>query len=242
MRGRILQYGELAKYYDQIYEWKDYAKEAKTLKSLIRKYRGPPAHTLLDVGCGTGKHIQYLRDEFECTGLDSSRQMLRVARRNVKGVGFVRGEMEDFRLNRRFDVIVSLFSAIGYVKTYRRLGATLRNFANHLNEGGLVIVEPWFVRSEWTPGWVSLRTYNSEDLKLVRMSFSGVRGNLSTIDEHIVVAKRGKGISYYKDFQLLAMFEKDRFLELMSRAGLKSRFISRSLSPGRGLYVGTRVG
>jgi len=52
-----LQYGELAKYYDMIYAWKDYAKESRTLSKLIRHYKRASGSNLLDVGCGTGKHI-----------------------------------------------------------------------------------------------------------------------------------------------------------------------------------------
>lgn len=107
-------YRELAKYYDKIYHWKDYRKEAKAIKGLIQDHKQSSGSDLLDVGCGTGKHLQYLRDDFCCVGLDINEEMLRIARRNVDGAKFVKANMTDFNLKRRFDVALCLFSSMGY--------------------------------------------------------------------------------------------------------------------------------
>jgi SAM-dependent methyltransferase len=238
---KILQYGELAKYYDLLYEWKDYEKETRTLFQLIRRYKRSSGSSLLDVGCGTGKHIKYLRKRFDCVGMDASEQMLGQARQNAKGVEFVRGDMTRFDLGRKFDVILCLFSGIGYVRTYPRLARTLRNFAEHLQDGGVVIIEPWFTKDQWKDGSVHLlRSSKRDDLKIVRVDYSGIRGNFSVLDERILVAKKGKGISYYKDLQVMGLFERDRFLRLMKRAGMRARYLRKSLAPGRGLYIGVK--
>jgi ubiquinone/menaquinone biosynthesis C-methylase UbiE len=237
----ILQYGELAKYYDLLYSWKDYAKESNIVLRLIESHRRSQGNTLLDAGCGTGKHIARLKTRFECVGIDINEGMLEQARRNVKGAEFIRGDMSNFDLGRRFDVILCLFSAIGYVRTYPRLARTLRNFARHLKAGGVLIIEPWFTKSNWKAGSVHvLSTQSSDDLKIVRVDYSGIKGDLSVLDERILVAERGKGISYFKDRQLLGLFEQDEFLRLMNKAGLEARHLKQSLTRGRGLYIGTK--
>jgi len=136
MANGILQYGELAKYYDLLYQWKDYKKEAGVVKELVERYKTSQGNSLLDVGCGTAKHLQYLTDKFDCVGVDASEKMLEQARRNMRGGKFVLGDMINFDLGRQFDVILCLFSSIGYVRTYSRLGMTLKNFARHLKTGG----------------------------------------------------------------------------------------------------------
>jgi SAM-dependent methyltransferase len=237
----MIQYRELAKYYDFIYQFRDYRKEVRVLKDIIRRNKRIQGTSLLDVGCGTGKHIQELRDEFDCTGIDYSEAMLEQARRNASGIEFRQADMEDFDLGREFDVILCLGSGIGYVRTYPRLARTLRNFAGHLHAGGVAIIEPWFSKPAWKKGSVHVRTCESDDLKIARVGFSDLRGSDSVYDERIVVAEKGKGISYYRDRQVMGLFDREEFLRLMREAGFRPRYLKKSLAPGRGLYVGVRV-
>jgi ubiquinone/menaquinone biosynthesis C-methylase UbiE len=108
----------LAKYYDLLYQWKDYEKEASVVKELVERCKTSQGSSLLDVWCGTGKHLQYLTGKFDCAGMDASEKMREQARRNVREGKFVQGDMVNFNLGRQFDVILCLFSSIGYVRTY----------------------------------------------------------------------------------------------------------------------------
>jgi SAM-dependent methyltransferase len=238
--GGILQYGELARYYDLLYSWKDYDREARTIAGVIERYKESPGCSLLDVGCGTGMHIQHLALRFDCVGLDASEEMLEQAKGNARGVEFVRGDMVDFDLGRKFDVVLCLFSSIGYVRTYPRLARTLRNFARHLKDGGVAIIEPWLTRSTVKDGYVHVLVRGDDDLKVVRVDITRIRGDLSVLDERIVVAERAKGIASYKDRMVMGLFEKEEFLRLMGEAGMKAKFLKKSLAPGRGLYVGVK--
>ena len=238
MAREVRQYAELAGLYDLLYRWKDYGKEAEILAGLIRKYKRTSGNSLLDVGCGTGQHIKRLKGRFDCVGVDVNDRMLEQARKNVGGVEFVHGDMVDFDLGRKFDVVLCLFSSIGFLKTHARLEKAIRNFAGHLREGGVVIIEPWFTKDAVKSPHISVLTEGSDDLKVVRVDHSEVKGGLSIIDERIVVAEKGAGIRSYGDRMELALFEKDEFLRLMRKAGLRPRFLKRSLAPGRGLYVG----
>jgi SAM-dependent methyltransferase len=57
-------------YYDAIYGYKDYAAEAGRLHELIQQRR-PGARTLLDVACGSGRHIEHLAAFYDVTGVDT---------------------------------------------------------------------------------------------------------------------------------------------------------------------------
>lgn len=63
---------DLAKYYDLIYSWKEYKNEAQVIKSLIEKYKKSDSNNLLEVACGTGKHIQYFKDSFSILATDAN--------------------------------------------------------------------------------------------------------------------------------------------------------------------------
>src|SRR5207237_6570145 len=66
--------------------------------------------------------------------------------------------MSDFHLPTRYDVILCLFSSIGYVKTLDRVAQTLRCFRKHLAGDGVVILEPWFPPDKMRTGHHSERT------------------------------------------------------------------------------------
>lgn len=57
--AKEIMYKGLAKYYDFIYSWKDYKKDAIKLNSLISKYKKSSGSDMLDVACGTGKHLGF---------------------------------------------------------------------------------------------------------------------------------------------------------------------------------------
>ena len=98
-----------ARFYDAIYSFKDYGKEATRIDALIRERR-PKARKLLDVACGTGLHLQHLREGYEVEGLDLDPKLLKFARERLGEVPLHEGDMRDFDLGRRFDAITCLFS------------------------------------------------------------------------------------------------------------------------------------
>ncbi len=238
--GSMLQYGSLAKYYDMIYSFKDYEKESRIIATLANRYKKSTGNELLDVGCGTGKHIVYLKKWFACTGIDKSEDMLRFARRQVDGVRFVRGDMARFEMRKKFDVIVSLFSVIGYTETHQNLALALNNLSRHLKSGGVLIIEPWFTKAAWKSGSVHMHTYGTNDVKIARVGFSGTDGSVSVLDEHYLIAEKGKGIKHFRDVQRLGLFGRAETLALMRAAGLRAMYAKRSLAPGRGLYIGVK--
>src|SRR4051812_11916048 len=109
-----MSYTSRPELYDLEYSFKDYAAEVARIERTVRE-RNARARTLLDVACGTGKHLEHLRTRFECEGADLDEGLLDVARKRVPGVPLHHLDMRDFDLGRQFDVITCLFSSIGFV-------------------------------------------------------------------------------------------------------------------------------
>jgi len=234
-------YKDLARYYDLIYSWKDYKKEAETIRRLIAKYKKSKGNDLLEVACGTGGHIQYLKDHFQAMGTDINNGMLGVARKKVKGVRFQQADMVTLALNQEFDAIICLFSSIGYLKTDAALKKTLRNFARHLKDGGVVIIEPWLTKGGYTKGHPHMATYGDDNTKIARLNVSNVRGDFSILDMHHLIAERNKGVKYFVDRHELRMVEARQILRFMREAGLRAKFIKDGFTAGRGLYIGVKT-
>ncbi len=238
-RPAHLPYALSAEVYDRVYAWKDYAAEARRIRSLVRRYGPSGSRTLLDVACGTGAHARHLARWFHVTGVDASPAMLAVARRAQPGTRFVRGRMESFRLSERFDVVTCLFSAIGYVRSRRELERTVRNFAAHLKPGGVVLVEPWLTPTAFRAGSMHLGVYGSKRSPIVRMNSSVRRGDRSILELHYLAGIDG-AVHSWTERHDLALFDDRTVRRAFVAAGLRVRRIPSHFTTRRGLYVGVR--
>jgi len=131
-------------WYDAVYNWKNYEREAQRLRLLMDQHAQSTITTLLDVACGTGQHITHLKPHYTVEGLDLDPEMLSLARRRHPDVAFHQGDMRTFDLGRRFDAVICLFSSIAYCRSTTELAQTVGCMAKHANPSGLVIVEPFF--------------------------------------------------------------------------------------------------
>lgn len=233
-------YKDLAKYYDLVYSWKDYKKESQKIIKLIKKYKKSKGKELLEAACGTGHHIRYFKKKFKCTGFDINQGIVNVAKKKVKGVVFKKANMINFKFNKKFDVIVCLFSSIGYVKTYSNLKKTINNFSKHLKKRGVVIIEPWFEKSKFIQGRQVLHTYKDDKIKIARISNTIIKGNISILDMRFLIAEKGKQIKYYTDKHEMGLFDVSKTLKFMKQAGLKARFLKNGLMRNRGLLIGIK--
>ncbi len=234
-------YRNSAKCYDLLYSFKDYQNEVAILKELILRYKKTDGNDLLDVACGTGKHLRYFKKDFKISGIDLNRHMLKIARMNMPDIDFKQADMMHFTLDKTFDVITCLFSAIGYLKNYTNLKLAIKNFASHLKEGGIVIIEPWFSLDTYMNGSPGMTVYEDEDIKIARLCVCKKKGMLSILDMSHLVAERNKEVTHYTEHHELAMFDKEKVLSIMKQNGLESQFFKDGLMPDRGLYVGVKI-
>jgi ubiquinone/menaquinone biosynthesis C-methylase UbiE len=236
------QFHRLAEYYDALNEFKDYRQESRRLEGIARRFSLGRPRTWLDVACGTGRHLEFLNRRYDATGIDASEEMLRIAHRRLPGVPLLRGDMRTFALDRKFDVVSCLFSAIGHLRTERDVRVSFANFSRHLNPGGVAMVEPWIGPATFRPGYVDLRTYEGPKVKLARLTFSDKRANRSIVRYHFLIGEQGKGIRHFEEREVGLLLSRVELLEMMNAAGLRSRFLSSGLSSGRGLLVGVKPG
>lgn len=232
-------FGNLAKYYDCLYSFKNYATEANNILALIHEAQ-PQAKTLLDVACGTAKHLHYFKDCFYCVGMDCSESMLALARTNEPTLEFFQGSMVDMCYPKTFDVITCLFSSIGYVATDEALRQTWQTFYNHLNTGGVVVVEPWFSANNYRVGLPFSTHYEDNDLKITRMNVSKRRNDMAILDFHYLVAEKDKAVQYYNDSHEMRLVEPEHMLSFMQAVGFEASFHQEAPFEERGMFVGIR--
>lgn len=227
---------ETARYYDALYSFKDYRKECDTLLTLAADKIGG---TLLDVACGTGKHLELLQESFSCEGLDLDAKLIEVAKARLPGVPLHVADMTGFDLGKQFDVVTCLFSAIGYATTPELLHATTSNLAKHTKPGGYVLADPWLGPDVWNPSNLHALVVDEPDLKIARMSRPGVEGRVSTIQFEYLIATHD-GFERASEEHRLGLYTQDEYVDAFKAAGLKVEFLEPE-GFGRGLYVGRRA-
>ena len=223
--------------YDLEYAAKDYAGEAGTIARIVRE-RNPQAATLLDVACGTGKHLEHLRHDFACEGVDLDDGLLEVARARLPGVPLQQGDMRALALGRRFDAVTCLFSAIGFVGGPEGLAAAARGLAAHVAPGGVLLVEPWLEPHVWIPNRPHVLSADAPGVALARVTVSGLRGErVSTTGMHYLVGTLD-GVEHFVEDHELYLFTADEMRAAFEEAGLQAELDPVGLI-GRGIWICT---
>ncbi|MCI4336426.1 MAG: methyltransferase domain-containing protein [Thermoplasmata archaeon] len=234
-------YGDLARFYDRIYAGKDYEGETREILRRARTLLGRKPRTLLDFACGTGRHLGYFRDDLEVAGVDLSGPMLRQAKRRLgSSVPLMQGDMRSFQLDRAFDVLVCLFSAIGYLPSRRDRLRAFANFHRHLAPGGVAAIEGWILPSKFRPRSIYLQTYDGPEAKIARLSRASRRGSVSRIEMEYLVLERGRPIRHLREAHSQPLVEPKEMLAELEWVGFHAQVVLSGRWRDRGLYVAQR--
>jgi predicted TPR repeat methyltransferase len=137
---KALSYDKISEIYDHIMSHVDYDMWTEYMEETIDIYHSE-AHTLLDVACGTGTFIEkFSTFGFECHGVELSEKMIEKAREKTSSVIF-QGNMKNFSINRKFDVVTCFFDSVNYLKNIEELILFLNNVSQHLDKNGIFIFD-----------------------------------------------------------------------------------------------------
>lgn len=229
-----------AEYYDALYHDKDYQAEARYVADAIRD-RVPRAASLLDVGCGTGAHAAFLatHHRFHVDGIDLEPAFVERARARLPSATFTRADMTDFDLDRTYDAVICLFSAIGYVRNEPNLHRAIAAMARHTGPGGVLVVEPWFEPGVMRPGFLTCRVAETANGTICRMSHTAIEGAVSRLHFEYLIGSAA-GLRRAAERHELGLFTRDQMEGAFAAAGMAATFDERGPT-GRGLYVARRT-
>ena len=142
---------DYAKYYNLLYQDKNYAEETDFVLGLLTN-DNRALHSLLDLGCGTGRHALELGKkglavegvDISETMLDMGRQMLSAVRPAPADLPVLReGDIRAVRLGKTFDAVICLFHVMSYQNNDEDARALLSTAWEHLKPGGLFLFDFW---------------------------------------------------------------------------------------------------
>jgi len=191
-------FNKYSRYYDLLYREKDYQGEAAYIDGLIKTYH-PGAETVLDMGCGTGRHAGFLAKRgYKIHGIDSSETMLEAANEigDGKDLTFSLGDIRDARLGNNFDAVISLFHVISYQINNDDLLDTFTTAFAHLKKGGIFIFDCWYGPAVLThrPA-VRVKKIKDKDLEITRLAQPVMHANENSVNVnyHIFVRYKNTG-------------------------------------------------
>jgi len=230
-------FGTYARYYNLLYKDKDYPGEARYIHELIQKHcQG--ARTVLNLGCGTGNHDFELAEfGYDITGVDMSAEMLSAANSRLATFGaampsvcFQQGDIRTVRLNRTFDVVISLFHVMSYQTGNDDLQSAIATAKEHLSPGGFFIFDCWYgpaVLSD--PPVVRVKRLADEQIEFVRIAEPAMfpNENLVAVNYQVMITDKftGRVEQLMETHRMRYLFipELDMFLQA---AGLKIMAVS----------------
>lgn len=120
-------------YYANLYD-KIFYSEEKNLNEIryihehaISKWKNKEDISILDLGCGTGKHLEVLSKKYKTTGLDKSQDMIAKARKNLQNIKYlskpilVNGDITNSDLfdGNKFSHLMCMFFTFYYIQDKR---------------------------------------------------------------------------------------------------------------------------
>jgi len=130
-------------YYHKLYAYRDDSEAANFIDALIGRLHPATGSVALDLGCGTGRHSRYLASKkFQVIGMDLAGSSIQEAKQSAQGnVRFIQHDMrEPFGMN-AVDYVFSFFTSFGYFDDPAEHLAVVRNVADSLKPGGVLMLD-----------------------------------------------------------------------------------------------------
>lgn len=183
---------DYSKYYDLLYADKDYSAEVEYIHELIQR-EFPGAKSILNLGCGTGKHDALLAEKgYTVVAVDMSETMIGIAKENYSHSGnieFQVGDVRRFRTEKKFDAVISLFHVMSYQITNDDLKDTFDTAAYHMNTDSVFIFDCWH-----GPGVITekpesrVKTMADASMEIVRHAEPVLFPQENRVDVHYTIA------------------------------------------------------
>ncbi len=204
--------------YLRLYPHRDETDAAKAIDLIAAHMEGRAVESVLDLGCGAGRHARLLCDRWWTVGLDLSSALLKVARRESPAAPYVRADMRELPFApESFDLAVNLFTSFGYFDDDREHAQVLKRVGTATKRGGT------FVLDFLNPGEVR-RNLVARDERVVGGSTVEQFRRISADRKFVEKTIRVRGKEYLERVRLLSSLELEEMLDaagfdVVTRAG-----------------------
>src|SRR3984957_5116697 len=155
-KASIESYSVTAKHYDAAYAVKQDLVDLPFYLDLAKRSGGP----VLEIACGTGRVLLPIaRQGIAIDGVDNSLPMLSVLKSHIESgppqvrrrVTLHNGDMRDFRLNKKYPLVIIPFRPLQHMHTVQDQLKALTTAAFHLQKDGILAFDVFYPKFELIP-------------------------------------------------------------------------------------------
>ena len=228
-------YHELAEWWPEFSDPKEYRRDTAHFRRVLRKWTGPAPLTMLELGSGGGNSALYLKAHFAMTLVDLSPRMLSVSRKLNPECEHIKGDIRTLRLGRTFDVVF-VHDAICHMTTEPDLRAVMQTAYEHCRPGGVALFVPDYVRETFVAG---TDHGGAGRLRFLQWVFDpDPTDNTYLVDFAILLRNQEGEARVVHDRHVQGLFARARWLQLLREVGLKAVLIKDD--EVRDLFLGRR--
>jgi cyclopropane fatty-acyl-phospholipid synthase-like methyltransferase len=205
-----------SKEYLKVYKHRD-EKEAEELVDLvIHNISLKENGYVLDLAAGFGRHaILFAKRGFNVTAVDLSESLLSIAKENATSEGidinFVHSDIRQFNPAFQYDLIVNLFTSIGYFEKDEENYYILKKVYDLLSEKGFFVLD-YFNKNFVVKNLVAETVEQIDDGIITQNRFiDGER-----IVKEIIIDRKGKINKFYESIR---MFSSEELLNMLQKLG-----------------------
>lgn len=215
-------FGKYAKFYDVFYADKNYVDETEVLRSLMIRLDIKKNHDILEIGCGTGKHLGHIVRYYpNALGIEPSEIMISRADPDLFDKIY-NVSVETMTLHKKFDFIYSLFHVFSYVDN---IDIFFTKVSQHAKTNAIVCMDFWqtsgvfFQKPQVRSKWIC-----SDGTKIQRIATPKISQNGRFIDVNYDIYihdESGESIEYFQEVHKMHIYNPEEIINIALRHGFR---------------------
>ena len=204
--------------YLKVYRHRDQKEATELVKLVINNIDVSRVKTVLDMAAGSGRHaLIFAKEGFDVTAVDLSENLLSIGKKSAEDenleIEFVHSDIRQFNPNIKYNLILNLFTSMGYFEKDEENYFILSKAYKLLENNGYFVLDYFnknFVENNLEPN-----TVDEFDGSIITQNrfIEGER-----IIKEITIDNKGKINKY---FESVRMFSKDELINMLQKLGFR---------------------
>jgi len=193
--------------YLKVYSHRDQTEAERLVELIAKRLKLKINSSVLDMACGAGRHaITFASLGYKVTAVDLSQRLISEAKKSTEQAGveidFVLSDILEYETDKKFDLVVNLFTSIGYFENDEENYAVIKKAYNLLNHGGHFVLD-YFNKDFLLKNLIPTTIFSEDAMRITQnRSIEGTR-----IVKKITIENNGSSEEFYESVRLYSYEE-----------------------------------